>query len=92
LAWPTGVGAGEAAADVFNTVIAIKPASAQIDASGAQSAADGNYPAQSGGSARGYRELSAPLAIPTTAEQVGGQAVCFSLSHKSRSKLRRRKV
>jgi hypothetical protein len=35
-----------------------------------------------GGSARGYQELSAPLAIPATAEQAGGQAVCFSLSHK----------
>ena len=36
---------------------------------------------QIGGSARGYQELSAPLAIPTTAEQAGAQAVCFSLSH-----------
>jgi hypothetical protein len=31
--------------------------------------------------ARGYQELSAPLANPTTAEPTGGQAVCFSLSH-----------
>jgi hypothetical protein len=38
--------------------------------------------ASNGGSARGYQELSAPLAIPTTAEQAGGQDVCFSLSHK----------
>ncbi|HEX7266012.1 MAG TPA: macro domain-containing protein [Streptosporangiaceae bacterium] len=34
------------------------------------------------GSARDYQELSAPLAIPTTAEQAGGQAVWFSLLHK----------
>ena len=38
--------------------------------------------APNGGSARGYQELSALSAIATTAEQVGGQAVCFSLSHK----------
>ena len=34
------------------------------------------------GSARGYQELSAPLTVTATAGQAGGQAVCFSLSHK----------
>jgi hypothetical protein len=33
--------------------------------------------AQNGGSARGYQELSTLLAIPATAEQAGGQPVCF---------------
>ena len=32
---------------------------------------------QSGGSARGYQELFAPLTIPATAEQACGQAVHF---------------
>jgi hypothetical protein len=36
------------------------------------------------GSARGYQELSAPLAIPTTAEQVGGQAVCLCIASAGR--------
>jgi hypothetical protein len=34
--------------------------------------------APNGGSARGYQELSAPLANPTTAEPTGGQAVCYA--------------
>src|SRR5438105_2594718 len=41
------------------------------------------FTARNGGSARGYQKLSAPLAVPTTAEPTGGQAVCFRLSHKA---------
>jgi hypothetical protein len=33
---------------------------------------------QNGGSARGYQELFAPLASPTTAEQPDGQAVFYA--------------
>jgi hypothetical protein len=33
-----------------------------------------------GGSTRGYQELSAPLAIPTTAEQAGAQAACLCIA------------
>jgi hypothetical protein len=36
---------------------------------------------QNGGSARGYQELSTPLAIPTTAGQAGGQAVYLCILH-----------
>jgi hypothetical protein len=36
--------------------------------------------AQIGGSARGYQGLSAPVAIPATAEQAGGQAVCLCIA------------
>jgi hypothetical protein len=36
--------------------------------------------AHNGGSARGYQELSAPLANPTTAEPTGGQAVCLCMA------------
>jgi hypothetical protein len=35
--------------------------------------------AHSGGSARGYQELSASLAVSTTADQAGGQAVCLCI-------------
>jgi hypothetical protein len=35
---------------------------------------------QNGGSACGYQELSAPLAIPATAEHSGGQAVCLCIT------------
>jgi hypothetical protein len=41
-------------------------------------------PVQIGGSARGYQELSAPLAIPATAEQAGGQAVCLCVASAGR--------
>jgi hypothetical protein len=40
--------------------------------------------APNGGSARGYQELSAPLAILTTAEQAGGQAVCLCIASAGR--------
>jgi hypothetical protein len=33
-------------------------------------------PIQNGGYVRGYQDSSAPLATPTTGEQVGGHAVC----------------
>jgi hypothetical protein len=33
-----------------------------------------------GGSARGYQELPAPLAIPTTAEQAAARAVCLCIA------------
>src|SRR6185312_7533511 len=33
--------------------------------------------AQNGGSARGYQELPAPLAIPTTPEQAAARPVCL---------------
>ena len=36
------------------------------------------------GSARSYQELSAPLAIPATAEQAGGQAVCLCVASAGR--------
>ncbi len=36
--------------------------------------------APNGGSARGYQQLSAPLAIPTTTRQTWGQAVCLCIA------------
>jgi hypothetical protein len=39
---------------------------------------------QNSGSVRGYQELSAPLAIPATAEQAGGQAVCLCIASTGR--------
>jgi hypothetical protein len=39
---------------------------------------------QSGGSVRGYQESQAQTVIRITVEQAGGQAACFSLSHKRR--------
>jgi hypothetical protein len=39
---------------------------------------------QNGGSARGYQELLAPLAIPSTAEQAGGRAVCLCIASTGR--------
>src|SRR5207237_9290403 len=41
---------------------------------------------QNGGSACGYQELSAPLAIPTTAEQAGVQAVCLCIGSAGRER------
>jgi hypothetical protein len=46
--------------------------------------ADERSAEQNGGSARGYQELSARLAIPTTAEQAGGQAVCLCIASAGR--------
>src|SRR5262249_24564803 len=38
------------------------------------------------GSVRRYQELSAPLAIPTTAEQAGGQAACLCIGSAGRDR------
>jgi hypothetical protein len=38
--------------------------------------------ALNGGSARGYQELPAPLAIPATAEQAAARPVCFMHSQR----------
>ena len=41
---------------------------------------EGWLAARNGGSARGYQELSTPLAIPVTAKQADGQAVCLYIA------------
>jgi hypothetical protein len=39
-----------------------------------------------GGSARGYQELSAPLAIPATAEQAAAGSVCLCIASAGRDR------
>jgi hypothetical protein len=41
---------------------------------------------QNGGNVRGYQELSAPLASPTTAEQADGQAVFLCIGNAGRER------
>jgi hypothetical protein len=42
--------------------------------------------ARNGGSACGYQEFSTPLAIPATAVQAGGQAVCLCIASAGRER------
>ena len=61
------------------------PHNAQICAAGAERGIDAAT-APNGGSARVYQELSAPLAIPATAEQAGGQAACLCVASAGRGR------